>query len=139
MSINHYPINNYALHSSHLTRGVCMMAILNNNHWRFNKQVTGEHLITWLVAEMKVPEIVAKQAVNNPKPYQGLSEIFNNHKYNQYNSFLLNGKVYVDMDISGEGNDLQMIKRLTPIPFSHEILFTSTLALAIILYSVWII
>ena len=116
-----------------------MMAILNNNHWRFNKQVTGEHLITWLVAEMKVPEIVAKQAVNNPKPYQGLSEIFNNHKYNQYNSFLLNGKVYVDMDISGEGNDLQMIKRLTPIPFSHEILFTSTLALAIILYSVWII
>ena len=81
---------------------------------RFDKKskvstfLTGEHLTAWLVAQMNVPETVAKRiyinprtgTVNNP---QLLSEVFSNPKYNQYNSFLLNGRVYVDMGItSGE-------------------------------------
>ncbi len=112
-----------------------MMAILNSNHWRFNKQVTGEHLITWLVAEKGIPEDIAQSAVVDPAL---LAFLFVNPKYNQYNDCLLNGKVFVDMGRTRPESE-PMIKRLTPIPFSHEILFTSTLALAIILYSVWII
>ena len=123
---------------------------------RFDKKskvstfLTGEHLTAWLVAQMNVPEPVAKRiyinprtgTVNNP---QLLSEVFSNPKYNQYNSFLLNGRVYVDMGITSGENTEQMIRKLaetfptnshsalSAIPLRHEILFTSALAIAVVI------
>ena len=109
---------------------------------KVNTFLTGNHLTAWLVAQMKVPETVAKRAVNNPKL---LSEVFSDPKYNQYNSFLLNGRVYVDMGITSGENTEQMIRKLaetfptnshsalSAIPLRHEILFTSALAIAVVI------